>query len=178
MPNAAGMASSYMCDPAGERTAGLWNSLLSRLQRGRLVRCARCGEEILLARRCPYCGEPTRQNGRATPDQVAPPEAGEGRKARGRFRGRIGAPPGAGRQAGAAGPRWFWLLPYLADRGVPTWKKTLFGLAALYVLVPIDLLPGAIVPFAGWLDDWLVLAIAWRALASELDRYRVRIRKE
>lgn len=142
------------------------------------MRCARCGEEILLARRCPYCGELTRQNGRATEEQGARPEAGERRKARGRFRGRIGTPPGASMHAGAAGPRWFWLLPYVADPSVPAWKKALLGLAALYVLVPIDLLPGAIVPFAGWLDDWLVLAIAWRALAAELDRYRARARKE
>ena len=53
-------------------------------------------------------------------------------------------------------------LAYIGDPAVATWRKVLGGgVAALYVLVPFDIIPDFI-PILGWLDDLgLVGAAAW-----------------
>jgi uncharacterized membrane protein YkvA (DUF1232 family) len=70
--------------------------------------------------------------------------------------------------------RLFWMLAsdFLAGRYKDsTWRAfASVAAAATYVLTPFDLVPD-IIPGAGWADDVLVLAIAWRLARRELRRY-------
>lgn len=50
-----------------------------------------------------------------------------------------------------------WRL--FTDSRVPTWVKFIPSLAILYVISPIDLVPGLVVPGLGQLDDLAVLLI-------------------
>ena len=53
-------------------------------------------------------------------------------------------------------------LAYVGDPAVATWRKVLgAGVAAVYVLVPFDVVPDFI-PIIGWLDDLgLMGAVSW-----------------
>ena len=53
-------------------------------------------------------------------------------------------------------------LAYIGDPAVATWRKVLGGgVAALYVLVPFDIIPDFI-PILGWLDDLgMVGMVGW-----------------
>jgi len=53
-------------------------------------------------------------------------------------------------------------LAYAGDPAVATWRKVLGGgVAALYVLVPFDII-WDVIPILGWLDDLgMVGAVAW-----------------
>ena len=145
------------------------------------MKCQACGEEVLLAERCPYCGRPTGVSGRAA--------AGDETRASsdGRVSGRFVGPMGrsAWREAG---PGWSGddlrtherlslleyvrrLVAYVADPAVPAWKKGLIAAAALYVLMPLDLMPSLVLPGVGWLDDLLVLWLGLPVLARELAAY-------
>ena len=145
------------------------------------MKCQACGQEVLLAERCPYCGRPT---------GVPSRRAGEGGertsdgKVSGRFVGPIGRRgawygAGAGWEPGASRPDvrlpvWEYirrLVAYIADPRVAGWKKGLLAAAALYVLVPLDLMPSLVLPGIGWLDDLLVLWLGLPALARELAAY-------
>ena len=157
------------------------------------MRCPSCQQEVVLARICPYCGARVRgqEDGRAAgggeeaaraagrlEGQVAAGgrqagQAGEGgSEARGRFRGYLEGPRrGSRRGDSLGGLNPLLLIRYLMDRRVPAWKKWVLGVLALYFLSPIDLLPGALLPVLGWLDDLAVLSVAWRFLTEELRRY-------
>jgi len=58
----------------------------------------------------------------------------------------------------------------MKDKAVSIWKKALIIAGITYVVMPIDLIPIAILPVS-WLDDVLLwLFILWY-LRHELDRY-------
>jgi uncharacterized membrane protein YkvA (DUF1232 family) len=50
-------------------------------------------------------------------------------------------------------------------------KKITLGIALLYIVSPIDLIPDSM-PFLGLLDDVLVAGYAIKQVASELERYK------
>ncbi|MBI3030375.1 MAG: DUF1232 domain-containing protein [Candidatus Rokubacteria bacterium] len=57
----------------------------------------------------------------------------------------------------------------LADPAVPTRAKVVLGATAAYLANPIDLIPDFI-PFVGYLDDVIVVAIILDGLLNHLDR--------
>jgi len=140
------------------------------------MRCPSCGQEILLAERCPYCREPVDVPGsgveREGPRQAAASDA------TGRFVGPLsGGPSAEAQEAGRASGRrlsiveWVWrLVHYVMDPGVSAWKRGLVAAGLLYVLFPLDLLPSLVLPGIGWLDDlaviWLGLSLLQRELAA------------
>jgi uncharacterized membrane protein YkvA (DUF1232 family) len=73
------------------------------------------------------------------------------------------------------------LLPRLArmlgqlllDRRVPRAAKLALAAAALYLASPIDLLPDAL-PWVGWLDDLVLVAVVLDGLLRQVDRDLVR----
>lgn len=145
------------------------------------MKCRECGQEVLLAERCPYCGRPTG----VTPGQGQ--AAGAQADAAGRVQGRFVGPLRRSRRpieeeagvAGEAGParrlplwEYVWrLFSYMADPTVSPWRKGLIAAGFIYVLFPLDLLPGLVLPGVGWLDDLLVLWVGLPALARELAAY-------
>jgi uncharacterized membrane protein YkvA (DUF1232 family) len=58
--------------------------------------------------------------------------------------------------------RLFWRI--LRDPRVPAWPKFVFGLALVYVISPIDLIPDFIFPPLGYSDDLVLLIVAGRYL--------------
>jgi len=67
-----------------------------------------------------------------------------------------------------ANPRGLWR--FLRDPASPRVAKGAVLLAALYVVVPTDLIPD-IAPILGWLDDLGMTAVALTFLASQASRY-------
>ena len=63
-------------------------------------------------------------------------------------------------------PRIVWKL--LWDRRVPFFPKLLVTAAAVYLLLPTDMLPDMAFGWLGYLDDLalLILAVAWLLLRS------------
>lgn len=53
--------------------------------------------------------------------------------------------------------RLVWLL--FKDQRVPLWAKSVVPLSLLYLISPIDLIPGALVPILGQLDDLGVILL-------------------
>ncbi len=144
------------------------------------MRCPSCQQEVVLARICPYCGARVRPPSggwrEEAPRQDVPPgataEAPLSGGVRGRFRGPLGSASGwRGRKGPGIGISPVLLLRFLLDPTVAAWKKWLLAALALYFFSPIDLVPGALVPILGWLDDLAVLTVAWRFLTEELRRY-------
>lgn len=76
-----------------------------------------------------------------------------------------GQPPTGG------GPGSFFgrLARYLLDPKVPLRSKALVLLGGLYLLSPIDLLPG-LFPIS-WLDDLSLIGVMWWWLTREFNRY-------
>ncbi len=70
-----------------------------------------------------------------------------------------------------AHPRGLWR--FLRDPASPKAAKAGVLLAALYVVVPTDLIPD-IAPVLGWLDDLGMTAVALTFLASQAARYEVK----
>ncbi|MGI6611524.1 MAG: YkvA family protein [Limnochordia bacterium] len=129
------------------------------------MRCLNCGQKIALAKVCPYCGR------RARPAESSDEETTKEQTSRveGVFKGRVS------RQETRGSEGVFGILPavirYFSDPGIPQWRKAAILLGVLYVISPIDVLPGAIYPLLGWLDDAAVAAFTWRLLRSELARH-------
>lgn len=83
--------------------------------------------------------------------------------------------PADGRPEGSPrGRRWQGLVPFAADVGrllrsvatddrVPRRAKVVAGVAAGYVLGPVDLVPD-VIPVVGWMDDVVVVTVAVRYL--------------
>lgn len=67
-----------------------------------------------------------------------------------------------------ANPRGLWR--YLRDPATPKAAKAGVVLAALYVVVPTDMIPD-IAPVLGWLDDLGMTAVALTFLARQAARY-------
>ncbi|MDD5726525.1 MAG: DUF1232 domain-containing protein [Patescibacteria group bacterium] len=66
-------------------------------------------------------------------------------------------------------PNWFGLIRFMRDPKADWKPKAAIGLAVLYLIWPIDLIPD-IAPIIGWLDDIGItaLAIAYLVHASRL----------
>jgi len=56
-------------------------------------------------------------------------------------------------------------------RSVPWWTIAAIGVALLYVLSPLDLIPDFI-PFVGYLDDAAVIAACLKMVEKDLDKYK------
>lgn len=66
-------------------------------------------------------------------------------------------------------PNWFGLIRFMRDPKADWKPKAAIGLAVLYLIWPIDLVPD-LAPIIGWLDDIGItaLAIAYLVHASRL----------
>jgi len=126
------------------------------------MKCGACGQEVALAKVCPYCGSKV--------EQTQEEAAGESSSSpKGTFRGRVEEPPAKSTTRGTfAGIGQ--ILRFLLEPRIEPFKKALFLMALFYLLSPLDLLPGFILPVAGWLDDVAVVALALRYVASQLDK--------
>lgn len=62
------------------------------------------------------------------------------------------------------------LSRYFRDPEVPGWRKFLLLGAALYVVMPLDLIPD-VVPILGWLDDVGVVGAAVMLLRRDVARH-------
>lgn len=128
------------------------------------MKCPSCGQKIALAKVCPYCGhrvKPVEGDGKGEPKE-------QSSHAQGAFKGRVS-------QDRPSSEGLFGLLPavirYFRDPGIPPWRKAAILIGVLYVINPIDLLPGAVFPLLGWLDDAVVAAFTWKLLRNELARH-------
>lgn len=66
---------------------------------------------------------------------------------------------------------WFrGLYRYYRDPSASPLGKLVVLFAAIYVVLPVDLIPD--VPFIGWLDDIGVMGLATAWLARSVSRYR------
>ena len=61
---------------------------------------------------------------------------------------------------------------YFRDKDASFFGKAFVLFAVAYVIMPIDLIPEAIVPVLGWLDDVGIVAIALGHLARVTSKYR------
>jgi len=131
------------------------------------MKCIACGEEIALAKVCPYCGKA--QAPRAEEGARQEPRGGEAAQGRprGRFRGSMEPGGGAG-TAEKLTPSLENVMRFLLHPRIAPWRKGIVFAALFYLLSPLDMLPGAILPGVGWLDDLGVLLLAWRYIAAQL----------
>ncbi len=61
---------------------------------------------------------------------------------------------------------------YFRDKDASFFGKAFVFFALAYVIMPIDLIPEAVVPVLGWLDDVGVVALALGHLARVTAKYR------
>ncbi|HRG96518.1 MAG TPA: DUF1232 domain-containing protein [Polyangiaceae bacterium] len=61
---------------------------------------------------------------------------------------------------------------YFGDKDASFFGKAFVLFAVVYVVMPFDLIPEAIVPVLGWLDDVGVVALALAHLARVTAKYR------
>ncbi|BAS27356.1 DUF1232 domain-containing protein [Limnochorda pilosa] len=145
------------------------------------MRCPECQQEVVLARTCPYCGATVPQ-----PEESERPAGGgqdhpgSQQHPRGRFQGRMeregprwdASASGGTRRGAGQHPVGFWgrLARYMVHPAVPFRSKLLVVLAGLYLLSPLDLIPG--LPPISWLDDVSLMAAVWWWLSREFERFR------
>lgn len=129
------------------------------------MKCDECGQEVALAKVCPYCGSRVRQESRQEQSQ-------SDEQPRGEFRGRVQDATGSreNRHRERMLPSIGEILRFLVEPRIAPWQKGLFLAALFYVLSPIDLFPGAFLPVIGWFDDLAVVAMALRYVTSLLNR--------
>ena len=120
------------------------------------MRCPKCLAEVGEVSRCPYCHSDLN---RRTDDSP---------RVRGRFKGRARGEPEPRRGILAA------LRRFLSDPYTPTRSKLILLLAALYILLPLDFLPGGLIPVIGWLDDLVVAALTWLLIGDDVRRHYYR----
>lgn len=126
------------------------------------MKCGECGQEVALAKVCPYCGSRVNQESREEGGQTHD-------RPRGEFRGRVGDENRRRYGPERTLPGIGQIVRFLVEPRVAPWQKGLFLAALFYVLSPIDLFPGAFLPIIGWFDDLAVIAMALRFVASRLD---------
>lgn len=128
------------------------------------VKCDSCGQEVALAKICPYCGhrilasEHERRSRRERPS--------------GSFRGTVDERSEGGAHPASGGP-FNQVIRFFLEPRISGWQKALVILALFYVVSPFDLLPGIALPVFGWFDDLAVATFAWRWISgtlSALDR--------
>lgn len=140
------------------------------------MRCEACNERIVLAKRCPYCGHVQQNVKRGRSEHRRPTDGADGHQSgkqgsnpRGEFKGRVDGHRES-QTRGAPTPTLGMVLRYLMDPHVPPWRKWALYLAIFYVLSPLDIIPGALIPVLGWLDDLAIIGLAWNWLKAELRR--------
>lgn len=126
------------------------------------MRCPACNHEVAQATKCPAC------------ERVIPrthQSRNGSTHARGEFRGRMDA-SGHGRK----GRGWSSIVQamrmLLRDPQAPFFSKVVLVVALVYIIVPLDFLPGGLIPVIGWLDDIIIGLLAWSYLKPDLNRYR------
>ncbi len=62
------------------------------------------------------------------------------------------------------------IIPLMKDREVKWWKKAIFIIGIVYLLLPFELIP-PLVPLFGWLDDVLLWIAILYFMGPELDRH-------
>lgn len=132
------------------------------------VKCDACGEEIALAKVCPYCGHQISREQREKARRTESHGTDE-KRARGAFRGSIDprsheSDQTATKERLSVGT----FARFLFHPRIPVWRKLVALSAVFYVLSPLDLLPGAAVPVLGWFDDMAVIYIAWQWILRQL----------
>ncbi|MFO7318802.1 MAG: DUF1232 domain-containing protein [Clostridia bacterium] len=128
------------------------------------MKCGACGQEVALAKICPYCGSKVDHQQQETGAEEQPGPKGT-------FRGRVEDEARSSRPGGRSLlPGFGQILRFLMDPRIVPSAKYLFFLALFYLLSPIDLLPGFAAPVLGWLDDLAVAALALRFVASQLEK--------
>ncbi|MFC4076912.1 YkvA family protein [Salinithrix halophila] len=66
------------------------------------------------------------------------------------------------------------LFDYFRHPGTSRVKKAFAGAALLYFIIPSDVLPDFI-PVMGYVDDAAAVAIVWKLLSGELERFEERV---
>ncbi len=64
-------------------------------------------------------------------------------------------------------------LAYIGDPAVAVWRKLVAAVAAVYVILPIDLIPDFI-PIIGWLDDLGVVGLFTWYMVRQINRHAER----
>ena len=62
------------------------------------------------------------------------------------------------------------IIPLMKDREVKWWKKAIFIVGVVYLLLPFDLIP-PLIPVFGWLDDVALWVAILYFFGPELDRH-------
>ena len=62
------------------------------------------------------------------------------------------------------------IIPLMKDREVKWWKKAIFIIGVVYLLLPFDLIP-PLIPVFGWLDDVALWVAILYFFGPELDRH-------
>lgn len=117
------------------------------------MRCPACRAEVGSARRCPHCQ--TDIHG-ATQEE---------RTVRGTFRGRMDGAAQTRRSLLGTLSRFF------ADPHTPPRSKWLLAFAILYIISPLDFLPGGLIPVIGWFDDIIIAVLTWLFIGPDLKRH-------
>lgn len=117
------------------------------------MRCPNCLAEVGDVSRCPHCQS---ELGRHTY---------ESQRVRGRFKGRVSGRPQSKRGLLTA------LGRFLLDPYTPRRSKVILLLAVVYIILPLDFLPGGLIPVIGWLDDLVVALLAWFLVGDDLRRH-------
>lgn len=115
-----------------------------------------------MARVCPYCGRAVEHSEKARESAPRGPQ--------GVFRGRTGeSPESESRTEKARGPLIFRVARFFLDPRIDPLRKGAVIAALLYVLSP-DFIPFLWAPLVGWIDDALVLGLAWRLIDRALQK--------
>ena len=115
-----------------------------------------------MARVCPYCGQAIDHGEQARESAPRGPQ--------GVFRGRTGESSASESRAGKAKePSIFRIARFFLDPRIDPVRKGAVIAALLYVLSP-DLVPFFWAPLVGWVDDVLVLGLAWRLIDRALKK--------
>lgn len=138
----------------------------------RPVKCGACGEQIALAKVCPYCGAAVKRGSahaaNGTSDDDRSHEERSRPKTRGQFKGRVHEYEPAPKKSTVLGR----LARFFLDPRIPTKGKALVLAAFVYILSPVDLMPGGLFPLIGWVDDLIVALLAWRSVESTLKTFK------
>ena len=62
------------------------------------------------------------------------------------------------------------IIPMFKDKEVKWWKKAIFIIGVVYLLLPFDLIP-PLIPVFGWLDDVALWVAILYFFGPELDRH-------
>lgn len=125
------------------------------------MRCPACSHEVGEASTCPACESPipepqSHRNGATKP--------------RGQFRGRMDSRDASGRRGRVS--LFQAALMLSRDPGASRLSKFVLWFAVVYIISPLDALPGGLIPVIGWIDDIIIGMLAWNHLKPDLQRYQ------